>query len=306
MSRPDSTIVVHTSTSASPRRKSSIVVSSSFSSICPWATSTRASGTIARTRSAVSSIVSTRLCRKNTCPPRPSSRSIAASPAPRRRRPRRSSPGAGPPAASRSRRCRAARPATSAACAGSAWRDSESTSTFSRSWRSSSFCFTPKRCSSSTISRPRSLGRTSLHSRRCVPMRMSTCPSSKPVERLAALLRRAEARHHLDRERVVAQPLSERAEVLLGEHRGGHQEHHLLAVRRRLERRAQGDLGLAVAHVAADQAVHRPRLLHVGRARPRSPRAGRASRGTGTLASNSTCHSPSAGKAWPERRLRSA
>ena len=52
--------------------------------------------------------------------------------------------------------------------------------------------------------------------------------------------------------------------MLLGEDRGGHQEHDLLAVVRGLERRAERDLGLAVAHVAADQAVHRARLLHVG------------------------------------------
>ncbi len=81
---------------------------------------------------------------------------------------------------------------------------------------------------------------------------------------LARLLRRAKARHHVDRERVVAQALVEGAEVLLGEHGRGHQEHHLLAVLGRLERGPQGDLGLAVAHVAADQAVHRARLLHVG------------------------------------------
>ncbi|HEX2233659.1 MAG TPA: transcription-repair coupling factor, partial [Thermoleophilaceae bacterium] len=48
---------------------------------------------------------------------------------------------------------------------------SESTSTRSRSWRRSSFCFTPKRCSSSTISRPRSFGRTSRLRRRWVPIR---------------------------------------------------------------------------------------------------------------------------------------
>ena len=42
-------------------------------------------------------------------------------------------------------------------------------------------------------------------------------------------------------------------------------EHHdLLAVLRRLERRADRDLGLAVADVAADQAVHRLVGLHVG------------------------------------------
>ena len=42
MSSPDSTIVVHTSTSAAPRRKSSITCSSSPSAIWPCATSTRA------------------------------------------------------------------------------------------------------------------------------------------------------------------------------------------------------------------------------------------------------------------------
>ena len=53
------------------------------------------------------------------------------------------------------------------------------------------------------------------------------------------------------------------AEVLLGQDRGRHQHHHLLAGGRGLERRAHRDLGLAEAHVAADQAVHRARALHV-------------------------------------------
>ena len=52
--------------------------------------------------------------------------------------------------------------------------------------------------------------------------------------------------------------------MLLGEDRRRHQQHHLLAVLHRLERGPQRDLGLAVADVAADQAVHRPRRLHVG------------------------------------------
>ncbi len=84
------------------------------------------------------------------------------------------------------------------------------------------------------------------------------------LQHLAGLGGALEARGHLDPERVVAQPLGERAEVLLGQHRGGHQEHHLLGVRGGLERRAQRHLGLAVAHVATDQPVHRPALLHVG------------------------------------------
>ncbi len=59
--------------------------------------------------------------------------------------------------------------------------DIEITSTRSFSWRSSSFCLTPKRCSSSTINRPSSFARTSRESTRWVPMRMSTRPSAKPL-----------------------------------------------------------------------------------------------------------------------------
>ncbi len=68
----------------------------------------------------------------------------------------------------------------------------------------------------------------------------------------------------VDRHRVVGEALGEGAEVLLGEDRRRRQHQHLLALRGGLERSAQRDLGLAVADVAADQAVHRPRRLHVG------------------------------------------
>ena len=63
MSRPDSMIVVVTSTSKSPRRKRIITSSSLRSGIWPCATPTRSSGTHSRTRIAASSIVSTRLWR---------------------------------------------------------------------------------------------------------------------------------------------------------------------------------------------------------------------------------------------------
>ena len=65
---PDSMIDVETSTSASPRRKPSMRSSSCFSSICPCATANVSSGHSARRRSAVSSMSSTRLCRKNAWP----------------------------------------------------------------------------------------------------------------------------------------------------------------------------------------------------------------------------------------------
>jgi len=44
-SSPDSTIVVHTSTSLSPRTNADITSSRSGADIWPWATVTRASGT---------------------------------------------------------------------------------------------------------------------------------------------------------------------------------------------------------------------------------------------------------------------
>ena len=43
-----------------------------------------------------------------------------------------------------------------------------------------SLCFTPKRCSSSTMTRPRSLNFTSFCKRRCVPTTRSTVPSARP------------------------------------------------------------------------------------------------------------------------------
>ena len=75
--------------------------------------------------------------------------------------------------------------------------------------------------------------------------------------------RLAQAGDALDPERQVGEALAEGAEVLLGEDRGRHQHHHLLAVGGRLDRGPQRDLGLAEADVAADQPVHRPLGLHV-------------------------------------------
>ena len=59
--------------------------------------------------------------------------------------------------------------------------DIASTSTEVRSDFRYSLCSTPKRCSSSTITRPRSLNRTVCCRIRCVPMTMSTPPSRRPV-----------------------------------------------------------------------------------------------------------------------------
>ena len=57
--------------------------------------------------------------------------------------------------------------------------DIASTSTSSRSWRRSSFWATPKRCSSSSTTRPRFWGTTSRESTRWVPTSTSTLPAAK-------------------------------------------------------------------------------------------------------------------------------
>lgn len=51
--------------------------------------------------------------------------------------------------------------------------------------------------------------------------------------------------------------------MLLRQDGGRHEERHLLAVHHSLKGRAQSDLCFAVAHVAAEQAVHHAGGLHV-------------------------------------------
>ena len=63
---------------------------------------------------------------------------------------------------------------------------------------------------------------------------------------------------HFDDERILGEALAEGAVVLLGEHGRRHQHGDLPAVVDGLEGGADGQLGLAVADVAADEAVHRP------------------------------------------------
>jgi hypothetical protein len=74
----------------------------------------------------------------------------------------------------------------------------------------------------------------------------------------------AKAAQRLDRERVLRDALAKRAVVLLRQNGGRTEDRHLLAVVHGFERRPHRQLGLAVAHVAADEPVHRPRPQHVG------------------------------------------
>ncbi len=123
---------------------------------------------------------------------------------------------------------------------------------------------TPKRCSSSTTSRPRSLKPTSLESSRCVPMRMSTRPLRASSTRAFCSRGDLEPGQGLDADREEDHPVAEGLEVLAGQD-GGRAEHgHLLAVHDRLEGGPHGHLGLAVADVAAEEPVHRDLALHVG------------------------------------------
>ena len=65
-------------------------------------------------------------------------------------------------------------------------------------------------------------------------------------------------------DRPVGEPVLEGLEVLLGEQRRRAQDHDLLLVGDGDERGTQRDLGLAEAHVAADQAIHGLAGGHVG------------------------------------------
>ena len=86
----------------------------------------------------------------------------------------------------------------------------------------------------------------------------------EPLEGLLLLLGGAETAEHLHFHVEIGKTLEERLVVLLSQNRRGTQHHDLLAVLRGLEGSTQRDLGLAKAHVSAQQAVHRLGGLHVG------------------------------------------
>ena len=186
MFRPDSMIVVQTRTSARRSQKSSMTCSSWRSFIWPCAVTIRASGIRPRSCAAVFSIVPTRLCTKNTWPSRASSRRIAAltcalsyGPA-KVRTGWRSSGGVAMTLISRM-------PVMAiSSVRGMGVADMDSTSTLTRIAFSRSLCSTPKRCSSSMMTRPRSLNWTSLPKSRCVPMTTSILPLASPSTTLRA------------------------------------------------------------------------------------------------------------------------
>ena len=84
-----------------------------------------------------------------------------------------------------------------------------------------------------------------------------------PLQHILDLLGGTEPGQHLHRDREGAEPVLGRDIVLLGQHGGGHQNGRLLAVQNTLHHRPQGHLRLAVAHIAAQQAVHGNGLFHI-------------------------------------------
>ena len=132
-----------------------------------------------------------------------------------------------------------------------------STSTPIGSFFIASLWETPKRCSSSTTSRPRSLERDVLGEQAVRADDDVDDAVGEPATTARASAGGEEAREHLDPDRVGGEAVGEGLEVLLGEQRRRHEHGGLLAVLDRLEDRPHRDLGLAEADVAADEPVHR-------------------------------------------------
>ena len=118
---------------------------------------------------------------------------------------------------------------------------------------------------------------------------MSTLPAARSA---SAAFCSALLRNRLTMSMRTGKPANrslQRLLVLKREHRRRREERDLLAVHHRLERGAHRHLGLAVADVAAQQAIHRRRRFHVAldvgdrrllvrrqrrtRTRPRTPAA---------------------------------
>ena len=73
----------------------------------------------------------------------------------------------------------------------------------------------------------------------------------------------AKTRKQFQANRIIRHAFAEVIVMLLRQHRRGHQHRHLFALHHGFEGGADGDFRFAKAHVAANQAVHRPGLFHV-------------------------------------------
>ena len=85
----------------------------------------------------------------------------------------------------------------------------------------------------------------------------------RPFERLALLAGRTETADHVYREAECFESVGKGLIMLLGQHRRRYEYSNLFAAHDRLERRPQCHFGFSEAYVAAQQTVHRHRLLHI-------------------------------------------
>ena len=171
-------MVVHTSTSKRRSQKSTIICSRRDSLMRPWAVAMRASGTSLPISAATSSMSATRLCTKNTCPSRMSSRRIAAVIWLSVRGPTKVSTGWRSSGAVAKVEVSRIPVSDISRVRGIGVALMASTSTLVRICLSFSLCSTPKRCSSSIMTRPRSLNTTLSERMRCVPITTSTAPDA--------------------------------------------------------------------------------------------------------------------------------
>ena len=139
-----------------------------------------------------------------------------------------------------------------------------STSTSLKSSLNFSLCRTPKRCSSSITTRPRSLKTTSPEMSRCVPTTTSTPPSRNCSSTFRCSAVRTEPAQHFDSHRIIEHALPKSFEMLLCQHRRRGENRDLFAFHHRFKGGANRNLGFAESNVAANQAIHRARRFHVG------------------------------------------
>ena len=229
----------------------------------PWAMATRASGTRRCTRPAISGRFSTRLEMKKVCPPRLISYLMAS---------RMSSSLKSESSVSMGWRL-----------GGGVWMTLRSRAPMSENCRvrgmgvavrvrqstlaficlSFSLALTPNFCSSSMMRSPRSLNFRLLVGDGVGADEDVYLALFDVLVYLVLLLGGAEAVEVVDAHGHAFEALAEGVVVLEGEDGVGHEDGHLLGVAAGLEGGADGHLGLAEAHVAADQAVHGGAVLHV-------------------------------------------
>ena len=106
------------------------------------------------------------------------------------------------------------------------------------------------------MTRPSFLKETVPVSRECVPMTRSISPKASPALTSSVSFGGGEAREGTDTDGKTGVAFGEGLRVLGDQQGRGHEDSGLIAVLDGLEGGAHGDLGLAVADVAGEQAVH--------------------------------------------------